>query len=47
MKVTSEMYTKLFNEITDVQEELLKLVERLKNIQLETEDMYINNEDNK
>ncbi len=47
MKVTSEMYTKLFNEITDVQEELLKLVERLKNIQLETEEMYINNEDNK
>ncbi len=47
MKVTSEMYTKLFNEITDVQAELLKLVERLKNIQLETEDMYINNEDNK
>ncbi len=47
MKVTSEMYTKLFNEITDIQEELLKLVERLKNIQLETEEMYINNEDNK
>ncbi len=47
MKVTSEMYTKLFNEITDVQEELLKLVERLKNIQLETEEIYINNEDNK
>ncbi len=47
MKVTSEMYTKLFNEITDIQEELLKLVERLKNIQLKTEEMYINNEDNK
>ena len=47
MKVTSEMYTKLFNEITDIQEELLKLVEKLKNIQLKTEEMYINNEDNK
>ena len=45
MKVTTEMYTKLFNEITDVQEELLKLAERLKNIQIETEEIYINNED--
>ena len=44
-KPTPEMYTKLFNEITDVQEELLKLAERLKNIQIETEEIYINNED--
>lgn len=45
MKVTSEMYTKLFNEISDVQEELQNIVERLKKVQKETEDMYINSED--
>lgn len=47
VNVLKEMYTKLFNEITDIQEELQKIVERLKNIQLETEDMYINNKYNK
>ena len=45
MKVTSEMYTKLFNEISDVQEELQNIVERLKKVQKEKEDMYINRED--
>ena len=45
MKVTSEMYTKLFNEISDVQEELQNIVERLKKVQKETEDMYIDSED--
>ena len=45
MKVTSEMYTKLFNEISDVQEKLQNIVERLKKVQKETEDMYINSED--
>ena len=41
MEVTTEMYTKLFNELTDIMEELEKLKERIKNIQLETEEMYI------
>ncbi len=41
MEVTTEMYTKLFNELTDITNELEKLKERIKNIQLETEEMYI------
>lgn len=42
--VTNEMYFKLFNELTDVMEELDKLKERIKNIQLETEEIYIRQE---
>ncbi len=42
MEVTTEMYTKLFNELTDITNELEKLKERIKNIQLETEEIYIN-----
>ena len=41
MKVTSEMYTKLFNELTDMQEELQKLIERMQKAQIEAEEMYI------
>ena len=44
MEVTTEMYTKLFNELTDISNELERLKERIKNIQLETEEIYINNE---
>ncbi len=44
MEVTTEMYTKLFNELTDITNELEKVKERIKNIQLETEEMYIGQE---
>lgn len=42
MKVTTEMYTKLFNELTDVKEDLENIIERIKNSQVETEEMCIN-----
>ena len=45
MKPTSEMYTKLFNELTDIQEELQKIIERAKEVQLEVEEIYMNLED--
>ena len=45
MKVTSEMYTKLFNELTNIQEELQKIIERAKTVQAEVEEIYINLED--
>ena len=44
MKVTTEMYTRLFNELTNVKEELEILIERIKQVQIETEDIYINSE---
>ena len=44
MNVTSDMYTKLFNELTDVMNELENIKERIKKVQTETEEMYINNE---
>ena len=34
MKVTTEMYTKLFNELTDVKEYLENIIERIKNSQV-------------
>ena len=40
-KPTSQMYTKLFNELTDIYNELEKLKERIKNIQIETEELYL------
>ncbi|MBQ7953201.1 MAG: CooT family nickel-binding protein [Clostridia bacterium] len=42
MGVTTEMYTKLFNELTDIMNERENIKERIKNIQLETEEIYIN-----
>ncbi len=47
MKVTSEMYIRLFNELTDVKEELEKLIERIKIAQIEVEEIYINNKTDK
>ena len=44
MEVTTEMYTKLFNELTDILDQLEALKERIKKVQLETEEMYINQE---
>ena len=44
MNVTSEMYTKLFNELTDIMNELENIKERIKKVQSETEEIYINNE---
>ena len=44
MEVTTEMYTKLFNELTDITNELEMLKERIKNIQIETEEIYIGQE---
>lgn len=45
MKPTAEMYIKLFNELTDIQEELQKIIERAKEVQLEVEEIYMNLED--
>ncbi len=42
MEVTTEMYTKLFNEFTDIINELERLKEKIKTVQLETEEMYVN-----
>ena len=42
MNVTSDMYTKLFNELTDIMNELENIKERIKKVQTETEDIYIN-----
>ena len=44
MNVTSDMYTKLFNELTDIIEDLENIKERIKKVQSETEEIYINNE---
>lgn len=41
MEIKTEMYTKLFNELTDLQNDLSKLVERIKNVQIEVEKIYI------
>ena len=43
--VTEEMYFKLFNKLTDILEELEKLKEGIKKAQIETEEMYINEEE--
>ena len=45
MKVTTEMYTKLFNELTNIQEELQKIIEMAKTVQAEVEEIYINIEE--
>ena len=42
MEVTTEMYTKLFNELTNITNELERLKEKIKAVQLETEEIYIN-----
>lgn len=44
MNATSAMYTKLFNELTHILDELEKLKERIKNMQLETEELYMRQE---
>ena len=44
MKVTDEMYIKLFNELTDIMNDLENIIERIKMVQIETEEMYINSE---
>ncbi len=42
MNVTSDMYTKLFNELTDIMKDLENIKERIKKVQSETEEIYIN-----
>ena len=39
--VTPAMYTKLFNELTSIIEDLEKIIERIKAVQIETEEIYI------
>ena len=46
MNVTSDMYTKLFNELTDIMNELENIKERIKKVQAETEEIYINSDGN-
>ncbi len=43
VNVLKEMYTKLFNEVTDALEQLEKIKEKLIKIQQKTEELYINN----
>ena len=44
MNITTEMYAKLFNELTDIIKDLENIKERIKKVQSETEEIYINNE---
>ena len=44
MNIKTEMYTKLFNELTDIIKDLENIKERIKKVQSETEEIYINNE---
>ena len=44
MKVTQEMYTKLFNAMTDAKMQLEKAFELLSQAQIEAEEIYINKE---
>lgn len=44
MQVTQEMYTKLFNAMTDAKTQLEKAFELLDQAQLEAEEMYISKE---
>ncbi len=41
MEVTLEMYSTLFNEITDIERELEVIIQRLKDVQIKVEEMYI------
>ncbi len=43
IRVLKEMYTTLFNEVTDALEEVEKLKEKLIKAQQQTEELYINN----
>ena len=43
--INEKMYYRLFNELTDILEDIKKLEERIKRAQLETEEMYINEEE--
>lgn len=45
MTISEEMYSMLFNEITDIQKDLQKIIERTKKLQIEVEEKYINKED--
>ena len=47
MKIAPEMYTKLFNELTAIQEDLEKIIERSKKAQIEAEEIYISIEEEK
>ena len=42
--VKEEMYYKLFNKLTDILENIKKMEEEIKQIQIETEEMYISEE---
>lgn len=42
--VSPGMYTKLFNEITDIKNELYTLSKRIEDVQIETEEMYLRGE---
>ena len=44
MQVTQEMYTKLFNAMTDAKKQLEEAFELLERAQIETEEMYISQE---
>ena len=37
-----EMYCKLFNEVTKLENELISIIIRMKNLQCELEEFYIN-----
>ena len=39
-----EMYTTLFNHITDIQKDLQIVIDKAKKVQIDVEEMYINKE---
>ena len=43
--VKDNMYFKLFNELTDILETIKKMEESIKKVQIETEEMYMNEEE--
>ena len=45
MNATTEMYTKLFNELTNIMEDIERIRERIKAVQRETEEIYIKSRD--
>lgn len=47
MKVTKEMYVKLFGELTKIERDLQNIIERIHKVQQETEEIYINMPDEK
>lgn len=42
MTITNEMYSMLFNHITDIQKDLQRIIDNSQKIQIDVEEKYIN-----